>query len=905
MSSGAETATWDFFISYTAVDKDWAVWIAWQLELAEYRVLIQEWDFGPGAHWMASMDLGMAKSRRTIAVCSEAYMRSGWGQMEWHGALQADSSGTDRKLVPIRVADCELSPLLRQVVWVDLVGLTEGAARNRLLGAIEHVVTGRAKPSQSPAFPGVLPTRVSVPGLHPPTPPPSFPGPGGSTLTSAAFLARSGGTRVAPLTEHDPTVIGPYTLRYRLGAGLLSTVYLGEDDKGRTAAVKTSGSPERLAREARHTRAVRSVHVPAVLGAGSAPPYLATEYADGTTLAERVALRGPFTATGLHQFAVHLLGVLADVHRAGIVHGDVAPGNVILSASGPRLIDFGAARPDGDRPRGPRAEGTANVMAPELWRNSVVTTAADVFAWGCLVTYAGTRRWPFPGATEDEVRGRILGAAPGLTGLAQPVRGAVRAALHREPASRPTVADLLGRLTEAPAARPVSAPRFGRRALFTSGGAVLAMAANAGLTRDTAAGPAAPPRDPAARAEVVAVTADRLRSRDPDLAARLDLAAYLIRSTPRTRANVLRHTEMTRLSRHSGPVKGLAFDPSSGLLASAGYDGAVRLWDPRDNHARQAAEPLRNVSSVLCVAFGPAGLVAFGDVEGLVTIARPERGDPRSGRWRRRTFPAHPPGQEVLRVRFGPTGGLLASSSVDGTVRIWNPVDPTLPLRVLDHADRAVDNKWVWGMDFCAGDRMVVTAGDSSTGSSVKLWSLDGLDADRPDPAPVRQQLDMSANAFAGIGHVATDPADDRVVFVVSAPVAQGGNSDVRVLRLRDGDDGLGRASVIPGHSGFATLAVALSPDGTRLATGNEDPRGPTVRLWDRADTTVSTPLPGLADKVWATAFSPDGAFLAAGAENGDLGLWATDPERAADRLEPPTEDEWFRLFPSLLRPVR
>ncbi|WP_066362365.1 TIR domain-containing protein [Herbidospora mongoliensis] len=901
MSSGGEAVKWDFFISYTAHDKDWAAWVAWQLEAAEYRVLIQLWDFTAGAHWMASMELGMAKSRRTIAVCSDAYFRSDYGRMEWQGALQGDSAGAARSLIPIRITDCTMPPLLKQIVYVDLFGLPEDDARTLLLEKIEQAVTGNARPSRSPAFPGGPPARVSTPGLHPPTPPPPFPGRGGSTLTSAVYMA-GGGSGFTALTERDPSVIGPYRLRGRFGAGLLSTVYLGTDDTGRSAAVKTSGSPERLEREARYMRKVRSAHTPAVLGVGTAPPYLATEYADGPTLAQRIARRGEFTERGLHQFAVHLLAALGDVHRAGVVHGDVSGGNVVLSSSGPRLIDFGAARPDGDRPHTLRPEGTANVMAPELWRNSVITTAADVFAWGCLVTYAGTRYWPFPGTTEDEVRKRVLRGSPDLAGLGEPVRNAVREALRGEATARPTADTLLAWLTTAqPARRAAAAPRFDRRALLATGAAVLA--ANVGLAQDGGPGPSALPRDPAGRADAVASAADRLRARDAALAARLDLAAYLILPTPRTRVNLLRHAEMTLLGRHSGTVRGLAADPGSGLFASAG-DDEIWFWDLRKDPAGQGAEPLRAPAPVYSLAFGPDGALAFGDSDGMVTIARPEGGDPRNGNWRTRRFPAHPRNRGVLRVRFSRNGRLLATSCDDGTAKLWNPADPTAPIRVLDHANQAEGSHWVWGIDFCAADQAFVTAGDADGGSAIKLWSLEDLDADRPDPAPVRRQVDRIPR-FSRIGDAATDPADDRAVIFVSSGLVADQPNDVRVLRLRPGNDALDVTATFDGVTRYTNLTVALSPDGALLATGNDDPGGPTVRLWDRADTTVSAPLPGLPDKVWAVGFGSDGRHLVAGAEKGGIGLWRTDPDHVKGRLERPSEEEWRRLFPSLPRPER
>lgn len=64
---------WDFFVSYTQADQAWAEWIAWTLEEAEFRVLVQAWDFVPGSNWIAGMDVAIYQTSRTIAVLSEDY----------------------------------------------------------------------------------------------------------------------------------------------------------------------------------------------------------------------------------------------------------------------------------------------------------------------------------------------------------------------------------------------------------------------------------------------------------------------------------------------------------------------------------------------------------------------------------------------------------------------------------------------------------------------------------------------------------------------------------------------------------------------------------------------------------------------------------------------------------------
>lgn len=141
----------DFFVSYNRADKQWAEWIAWTLEEAEYSVVIQAWDFRPGGNFVLDMQRAAAESQKTIAVLSESYLKSSFTAPEWAAAFASDPQSLERKLLPVRVKECKPEGLLRPIVYVDLVGLSEGAAKQALLSALVE----RAKPDQPPAFPGM------------------------------------------------------------------------------------------------------------------------------------------------------------------------------------------------------------------------------------------------------------------------------------------------------------------------------------------------------------------------------------------------------------------------------------------------------------------------------------------------------------------------------------------------------------------------------------------------------------------------------------------------------------------------------------------------------------------------------------------------------------------------------
>jgi tetratricopeptide (TPR) repeat protein len=176
--SAADDAAWDFFVSYTQADRAWAEWIAWLLEEDGYRVLVQAWDMVAGSNWISRVDRGVARATRTVAVLSPDYQLSVYGAAEWQAACGGDPQGVGRKLIVVRVRGDWPAGLLAGVVGVDLVGLSEAAARRRLRDDIAAAVRGRAKPgspppfplravSAEPRFPGALPEASTVPGRDP------------------------------------------------------------------------------------------------------------------------------------------------------------------------------------------------------------------------------------------------------------------------------------------------------------------------------------------------------------------------------------------------------------------------------------------------------------------------------------------------------------------------------------------------------------------------------------------------------------------------------------------------------------------------------------------------------------------------------------------------------------------
>jgi len=142
------------------------------------------------------------------------------------------------------------------------------------------------------------------------------------------------------------------------------------------------------------------------------------------------------------------------------VHRDLKPSNVLLTATGPKVIDFGIAQALDATvlTRTGMTVGSPGFMAPEQIRGQA-GQPADVFAWGVTVAYAATGQSPFGTGSTDAILYRVLHELPDLSGVFPEVRPLVEAALAKQPGQRPSAPDLLGQLTAG--AAPGADPAFG------------------------------------------------------------------------------------------------------------------------------------------------------------------------------------------------------------------------------------------------------------------------------------------------------------------------------------------------------------------------------------------------------------------------------------------------------------
>ncbi|MFE9100505.1 serine/threonine-protein kinase [Actinomadura geliboluensis] len=266
-------------------------------------------------------------------------------------------------------------------------------------------------------------------------------------------------TSVGPLAPGDPARLGRYELTGRLGEGGQSVVYLGRREDGTQAAVKLlrdqfSRSPEwraRFEREMRMIGRVAGFCTAQVVEADISGdlPYVVSEYVPGPSLSGLVHERGPRTGTDLDRLAIGTVTALAAIHRAGILHRDFKPSNVLMGPDGPRVIDFGIARIAGaPAAKGSGVVGTPSYMAPEQVTDAELGTGVDMFAWAATMLFAATGRHPFGNDTISAVFHRILHYEPDLSALPESLRGAVASCLAKDPALRPeaqrVLLDLLG-----------------------------------------------------------------------------------------------------------------------------------------------------------------------------------------------------------------------------------------------------------------------------------------------------------------------------------------------------------------------------------------------------------------------------------------------------------------------------
>jgi eukaryotic-like serine/threonine-protein kinase len=265
------------------------------------------------------------------------------------------------------------------------------------------------------------------------------------------------------------TKLGPYEIGAPLGAGGMGEVYRARDTRlDRTVAIKIlpahlSSNPEALQRFDREARAISSLNHPNVcqlydVGSQDGTSYLVMEYLEGETLADRLS-KGPLPLDQVLKCGVEICEGLEKAHRSGVVHRDLKPGNIMLTKSGAKLMDFGLAKPV--TPASPASSGltqtvatpqhpltmagmvvgTFQYMAPEQLEGKESDARSDIFALGAVLYEMITGKRAFEGKTTASTIAAILAADPPPISSVQPLspvalEGTVKSCLAKDPDER-------------------------------------------------------------------------------------------------------------------------------------------------------------------------------------------------------------------------------------------------------------------------------------------------------------------------------------------------------------------------------------------------------------------------------------------------------------------------------------
>ena len=299
-----------------------------------------------------------------------------------------------------------------------------------------------------------------------------------------------------PLASSDPARIGPFRLVARLGRGGMGRVYLGRSEKtGRAVAVKTvhgelladSEFRTRFSHEVAAARRVRDEYIAEVVDADpdGATPWLATAYVPGISVEDAVRRFGPLPADSVRILGACVAKAVAAIHAVGLVHRDLKPANVLLTAAGPKVIDFGIARgvSDAALTKTGMVSGSPPYMAPEQLGYGDFSTASDIFSLGAILHYAATASGPYGRGGAQEQYARAMGIGPVMDpALPDGLTELVRRCFAGDPHLRPTTSDVVHALEAHPGERPL--PGWLPTAVVAD---ILVQATDA-LNKDSAAG---------------------------------------------------------------------------------------------------------------------------------------------------------------------------------------------------------------------------------------------------------------------------------------------------------------------------------------------------------------------------------------------------------------------------------
>jgi WD40 repeat protein len=704
-----------------------------------------------------------------------------------------------------------------------------------------------------------------------------------------------------------PPVIRGYEVFHELGRGGMGVVYLAREVRlNRPCALKMilaagQAGPDAVVRflaEAEAIARLRHQNIVQVHAAGDhdGHPYLELEYVEGGSLAR--ALDGtPWPPPPAARLVADLAAAMDAAHRSGVVHRDLKPGNILLTADGtPKVTDFGLAKSLGDS-TGPTLSGailgTPSYMAPEQAEGDArqVGPEADIYAMGAILYELLTGRPPFRGATVLETLQQVKSAEPAppsrlVPGLPRDIELVCLKCLEKDPRRRYAVAsDLASDLERFLAGEPVLArapsalDRWGKFARRNKAVVVGVAGVMTALGLGIAATSLMALRESRAR---------RQSDRNAERATRYAQQAEDARSASR------RESYQARLAAAMAAMGTHDVREAARQLELAPRE--LRGWEWRHLHARldQSLAVVAGLPEVGKVAFCPPGeriAVAEGRAYRLLDATSGECLAVRTidSECRRVfAFRTHAGPRFVLDLSERTLSLALTDEGVSPLARIAPPTRYPPGMKPdLSAMAMSPDGTRLAFQSVPSRTAPVIELFDTATGRRTAACENPGANLLALDFSPDGRRLAAaleSSQVFifdAATGHrLATFPGHIGSLRAVAySPDGRRLASSGDDQTIRVWDAGTGRTlHTLRGHAG-RVACVAFSPDGRRLASGGSDR---TVRVWEAGGGEASLVLRGHAATVNRVAFGADGRTLASASSDGTARLWdATAPEDA------------------------
>ena len=691
---------------------------------------------------------------------------------------------------------------------------------------------------------------------------------------------------------------GKFEILAELGQGAMGKVYRAHDPiLDRPVALKTVSptllmGKDTLARFQREARAAARLQHPNIvtifeLGEVEGTHYIAMELVEGLELGETMVPLDRFTLEQRVRMVVDVCRGLDFAHKMGVIHRDVKPANIRLTRDGTvKILDFGIARFRGSETTDPNLTqagmvlGTPSYLSPELVQGAKVDHHADMWAVGVILYEMLTGRRPFEAPTITSLIRRIVSEPlPAIDAkvlhLPEALAEVATRALDKEPPRRfsdlgEMAKALLAAIGAAPPPETPLDPVVRKRAYEANFAEARRLLTEDDLPGALEAAKRARALDPTRTGIVsfVRVIEERLRSvtsvhgappgAPGPATARTALAAPL--RTPTTAATAPSRPvppgpldTATLRARGAGAFRELgtfgeppatkeaALSPLSDILAVAGADGAIRLWDLR---ARRRAHVLRSErhrrsghdAAALCLGFSPDGsLLASAHVDGVVHLWDMAKGEEVPVRLRH--------DESVGTLAFSPDGATLATGSLDANLRLW---DVGAALAGEARRELVRQPSGVTALAWAGGGEWILT------GHSARVLRLTD---------PYRSRLLATLRGPEALVSLLALSPDGRHIAVASH------DRTVRLYDLATRE----QSALLTGLRRPAT-ALCFLADGGYLATVCQENA---VQLWDLETGSASTTLWGPPDEVFVgLALFGESNQLAVALADGRIRIW-------------------------------